>query len=147
MNFLLWVTLVSLVVFTTAIRPDEDSQEDIPGWIPKTDSDGNIQWLAPGLVKNDDFIQIMASTNCTNNFDCNAVSQQPGYAECVAGICRCKLEFGFTGSATIGDKCRCNYPKIVYLSSGTPVCRFINRRNLAGCSSGSSRFAASSSSH
>lgn len=142
MNFLLWLTLVSLVVITAGIRPDEDLQEDMPGWIPKTDNDGNIQWVAEheiGMIKDDDFIQIAASTNCTNNFDCNPVSQQPGYAECVGGSCRCKVEFGFIGSATIGDKCMCMYPKIVYLSGGAPVCRYINRRNLAGCSSGYSR--------
>jgi len=45
--------------------------------------------------------------NCFGRHQCNDVSTNQDFVQCVGGKCQCRDELGFSGSATTDDKCRC----------------------------------------
>lgn len=55
---------------------------------------------------------------CNSSSQCNAVTQRPDYVECsvITGRCACLSSLGFSGNATLGNKCRCESPSNIYRS-------------------------------
>lgn len=125
---ILFLVLILGVGLSWAGLPDEE-QQDEPGWIPKSDSDGNVVWHNPA---NEDelepvsFVSVTSLThiNCTHEYDCAVVATIPGSAKCTNNICRCNVESGFVGLALSWNKCICPPPKIISWSGGAPICTF-----------------------
>lgn len=57
---------------------------------------------------------------CSAQWQCQGVSTDYNFVECDEGVCRCRSELGFEGSATTSDKCRCD--DRVYWEGGVPYC-------------------------
>ena len=60
------------------------------------------------------FSSLAYSLSCTAQHECQSVTTNYNYARCVSGQCQCKTDLGFTGSATVTDKCSCLSPNDVY---------------------------------
>lgn len=66
--------------------------------------------------------QFINALTCTRQDQCETVSTNYNYVQCVAGTCFCDTSLGFSGSATVSDKCRCLSPATVQWSDGLPYC-------------------------
>lgn len=78
------------------------------------------------------------SLACQNSNQCNSVSDDRRYVDCVDGVCVCNSDRGFLGSATVTDKCSCPFkiyvgsrgfyckqcdaPRRMYYDNGIPYC-------------------------
>ena len=64
------------------------------------------------------------TTACTADWQCTNVSANFNYVKCDSSTqqCRCLNEFGFSGNATISNKCNCLSPYSVYWSQQLPYC-------------------------
>lgn len=58
--------------------------------------------------------------NCSEQWQCNPVSQDYNYVQCSDGVCQCRPSFD--GTATLMDNCRCDSPKDVEWKNGQPYC-------------------------
>jgi len=57
---------------------------------------------------------------CTEQWQCASGSEDYNYVKCIAGKCACKD--GFLGTATLGNKCRCQTPKTVSWVNNEAMC-------------------------
>jgi hypothetical protein len=62
------------------------------------------------------------SLNCQAQWECQSVTDNYNYANCIQGTCQCLTNLGFGGNATTQNKCNCNSPYTVYWASGQPYC-------------------------
>lgn len=46
--------------------------------------------------------------NCTQQYQCESVSANYNYVQCVSGVCQC-IGNGFSGNATTSNPCQCSY--------------------------------------
>lgn len=67
------------------------------------------------------FLSLVHSLECDYDRDCNSVSLNPNYVDCVQGLCVCREANGFVGEATLESKCAC--PFSVYGGNGGPYCK------------------------
>lgn len=68
---------------------------------------------------------ITESLNCTAQWQCNIVSADYNYVNCVSGVCACST-LGFVGNATLVNKCRCVSPNKVYWENTLSYCLNFN---------------------
>lgn len=61
---------------------------------------------------------------CTYQWQCQQVTEEYNFVACVDGSCRCLLESGFHGQATVEDKCSCDasLDREVVWKNGQPLC-------------------------
>lgn len=138
---ILCILLIFGVGFSWAGLPEEEQHDD-PNWVPKSDIDGNIVWHNPSQedeleieiekVEMKPFAPTTSQFNCTNDYDCGLVATIPGSAKCYSGICKCRIENGFTGLALEWDKCTCHYPKVITWMDGAPMCTFNFQQHFLG---------------
>ena len=63
------------------------------------------------------------SLACSQQWQCNStVTTDFNYVDCVSGMCQCKTTSGFSGDATVSNKCRCVAPNKVEWANGAPYC-------------------------
>lgn len=62
---------------------------------------------------------------CNQQWQCNTVSADYNYVNCVSGQCTCST-LGFVGNATVINKCRCVLPNKVYWENGLSYCLNFN---------------------
>jgi hypothetical protein len=69
------------------------------------------------------FIYETNGLSCETRYDCLSVTKQLQYVKCVSSQCECLLIDGFSGNATITNKCRCLAPSRVYWKDyENPLC-------------------------
>lgn len=61
-----------------------------------------------------------SALSCTSQWQCQGVSSDYNYVRCEGGVCKCRSDLGFIGSATASDLCRCDAR--VYWENGSPYC-------------------------
>jgi len=59
-------------------------------------------------------------TPCQQQWECQGVSVDYNYVQCSSGACQCKA--GFSGQATVDNKCSCISPRYVTWSNGEAFC-------------------------
>jgi len=64
----------------------------------------------------------VTASPCRRSHQCNRYSFHPQAVTCDNGECRCLTEFGFDGSATQEDPCKCDSPKEFVKSNGNRFC-------------------------
>jgi hypothetical protein len=62
------------------------------------------------------------SLSCTTRNQCNLVTTNPNFVECVSGQCQCLNAMGFDGNASTSNQCRCDAPSSIYYQATTPYC-------------------------
>lgn len=60
--------------------------------------------------------------SCSHQYECTSVSTDYNYVQCVNGACVCRESLGFNGTASVNDKCRCDYT-VAWGTNGTPYCK------------------------
>lgn len=61
-------------------------------------------------------------------WECNPVSEDYNFVDCVAGVCQCRADQGYKGSAQENDMCYCPYD--VYWVGGSNICVNLSRAVL-----------------
>lgn len=59
---------------------------------------------------------------CSEDWQCQSVTENYNYVQCLDGLCECKWNNGFIGLATSDSKCHCPEPRDVHWNSGSPYC-------------------------
>jgi hypothetical protein len=62
-------------------------------------------------------LPLVFCVSCNNQFDCFEVSAHPFYAQCLNHVCVCPTANGFSGNATVSNKCNCLPPSELVLNN------------------------------
>jgi hypothetical protein len=81
------------------------------------------------------FVSSIGAKSCTFRAQCLSVTENLNYVDCVDGTCECLTDFGFSGNASITDKCICESPKMVYTKFVAPhLLRYcVNIQDAVAC--------------
>jgi len=68
-------------------------------------------------------VALASSFSCpSGRWQCSEVTENYNFVDCLNSICSCLTSKGFSGNATVYNKCFCEAPKQVYWKSGVPRC-------------------------
>lgn len=129
-----YLILIFGISLSWAGLPDEELA-DTPGWIAKTDGNGNVAWHHNPAAEDElekempILAEITPSTslvkfNCSSDYDCFKVETIFGSAKCSNHVCECRVENGFIGLALEWSKCMCPPPKTIFYTLSQPVCNY-----------------------
>lgn len=66
------------------------------------------------------------SVSCLTDIQCSSVTLRPDFVSCLNGQCVCATTRGFSGNATLDNKCRCTSPSNIYrIEGGDTYCYVI----------------------
>lgn len=68
------------------------------------------------------FISLVTSQSCLRQDQCQQVSTNYNYVQCLNQKCLCRKDLGFVGNATTTSKCYCPVNRIVYWDKNVPYC-------------------------
>lgn len=58
---------------------------------------------------------------CTQQYECQPITNDYNFASCTNGTCLCRNDKGFVGNATVESKCSC--AGSVFYYQGSPLCK------------------------